>query len=50
MLIYRFHHPLLHYTTRMGFMNIDILPRLFIFRIAPETPKLLLYYAHNTQK
>lgn len=29
MLIYRFHHPLLHNTTRMRFMNINILSRLF---------------------
>ena len=33
MLIYRFHHPLLHNTTRMRFMNINILSRLFIERI-----------------
>ena len=50
MLIYRFHHPLLHNTTRMRFMNINILSRLFIFKISRENLTLHLYYARYSHK
>lgn len=37
MLIYRFHHPFFHYAAKVWFMNINILPCLFIFESDTRT-------------